>query len=186
MTQEAGRGRVILPHDVRILDWSVQDTLDAIMGMEPDGEGDEALRDFLKGSTTPERLAASELIARNEAGHRHLIEAMVEEIIADSRERLKEIITAGQELPPPDETALAAVNLRRAHRNLVRIDVHGMADGRSEDTVWKKLEGRILDASLEEQEGIESAIQEALEEHAPLLRRARIRILSSIAQRLGV
>ena len=70
---------VELPGNHPILNWSAQDTMERIMGMEQDDrEGVGEIQQYLTQTTPEQRTRIGQMIARKSNGDRHLIEALVE------------------------------------------------------------------------------------------------------------
>ena len=183
MVEVNERKPVVLPDSTHILDWTTQDTVNAIMDLEPDDEYDDAVLDFLVKSSTAERIVISNMIAENQIGHRHLIEAVVEEIISGSQQRLKGMLENEEELPEPDELSLKAVNGRRIFRNLIAMNINEMIlqmDGDEE----QKLRQRLTNAPLDRQEALEQAILETVAENRPAFEELKRRIFRDLQAKL--
>ena len=183
MTEIKERKPVALPDSPHILNWTTQDTVDAIMDLEPNDEYDDALLDFLERSSTAERLVISDMIAENENGHRHLVEATVEQIIRDSHERLKRILENEEDLPGLDESGLKAVNTRRMHRNLIGMNINEMIPQMEGDR-QRMLRHRLTNAPLDQQEGLERAILETVAKNRPEIEDLKQRIFRDLRRRL--
>ena len=122
------------------------------------------------------------MIAENGTGHRHMIEAVVEQVIADSRDRLKGILESGEDLPELDHMGLMAVNRRRMHREIVGLNIEEMLS-QAEDGPGR-MRSLLANAAMEEQDALDRAILEAVAENGPAIRELKNRIFQALRRRL--
>ena len=185
MAEVTEREYVVLPNNTKVMEWSTQDTINAIMDMEPCDDRDQAVLDFLEKSSHEERLRIGIMIQEHQIGHRHMIEEMVEQIIDDVHCQLNDIVEDdGAELPGLDESSLISININRLHRNLLGMNLHEMflqeEEGRPGIT-----EQQLLQAPLDQQETIEAAIQDTIEANSPWIEPLMRQVFWSIRNRLA-
>ena len=160
MTQ--GEHEVRMPVERRLLNWTNQDTIDTIMGEGEEEEGE--IQNYLRKAGTQELYGIAMMAARKTAGTRHLTEAIVEEIVWETREELR-LIARGEAAPPRMDTlGLEDANQFRLGRNLLEANIREMALQRPGGAQIREM---LQQAPQEAQAGLDQALEAVLDEMKP-------------------
>ena len=164
MTDKNSTNPVIMPDNTNLLDWDVQSTVNAILENPPDEDIDQSVIEFLKNSSHEERLRIGFLIDEKVIGPRHLVEAIIDQIVNESHEDLKNVLTGDMELPQVDTMALQAMNERRIYRSILSLPINQLLSSMP-GTQGRMFQQRLLILSLEQQEAADQAINNSVQQH---------------------
>ena len=186
-TKEQHTKSLRMPHNPHLLNLNVQDVVDDILNQEPKDTQDEVVDRHIRESSHLELIALGVTISEKNIESRHLIEAITEGVIQDTRDDLREMLNQGNHIREISEEDLMNVNEERIYQNLLRMtiremthefDQHGKPD---EDHVYQE----FLNAPLEMQERLDLAIQEVLAEHQDELQDMKRRVFQGIRNRMS-
>ena len=161
MTQETHEVR--MPVERHLLNWTNQDTIDTIMMGEME-EDEDQIQNYLRNAGTQELYGVAMMAARKAGDTRHITEAIVEQIVAETHEELR-LIAQGDATPPRlDARGLEDANQFRLSRNLLDASIREMTLRHPGGTRIREL---LQQASQEDQEGLDQALSAVLDEMTP-------------------
>ena len=158
MTQETHEVR--MPMERHLLNWTNQDTIDTIMM----GEDEDQIQNYLRNAGTQELYGVAMMAARKAGDTRHITEAIVEQMVAETREQLRPIARGDAAPPRLDARGLEDANQFRLSRNLLDASIREMTRQHPGGTRIREL---LLQASQEAQECLDQALSAVLDEMTP-------------------
>ena len=187
MTQVREHKQTLMPYNPHMLNMNVQDVVDEILGAEPDEEQvHKATQEYIRQTSYEERIKLGIMVSERVVQHRHLIEAITEQIIDDAHNDLDAMMENGDNLPEINDQALTDINETRIYRNLLRMTIEEMAYhiDRLPQPNGEDVYQQFLDVPAEMQETVDAAVQASLTEHAPELQDLKRRIFQGIRDRM--
>ena len=169
MTQEMTQETTQETHEVRmpverhLLNWTNQDTINTIMMGEME-EDEDQIQNYLRNADTQELYGVAMMAARKAGDTQHITEAIVEQIVAETREQLRPIARGDATPPRLDARGLEDANQFRLSRNLLDASIREMTRRHPGGIRIREL---LQQASQEDQEGLDQAISAVLDEMAP-------------------
>ena len=162
MTQETTQEmtQVRMPMERHLLNWTNQDTIDTIMM----GEDEDQIQNYLRNAGTQELYGVAMMAARKAGDTRHITEAIVEQMVAETREQLRPIARGDAAPPRLDARGLEDANQFRLSRNLLDASIREMTRQHPGGTRIREL---LLQASQEAQECLDQALSSVLDEMTP-------------------
>ena len=161
MTQETHEVR--MPVERHLLNWTNQDTINTIMMGEME-EDEGQIQNYLRNAGTQELYGVAMMAARKAGDTRHITEAIVEQIVAETHEELR-LIARGDAAPPRlDARGLEDANQFRLSRNLLDASIREMTQQHPGGTRIREL---LQQAPQEAQEGLDRALSAVLDEMTP-------------------
>ena len=183
MTATQTRKPIVMPYNPSITNISVQDIINHISGnVDPDDDEQKAAIAYLEQSSYEDRIHIADIITNQETGHRHMIEGIADQVHADTIAELSAIAQGEEELPELGPFTLWTVNQSRLRRNLTPMRLMDMTGPDPE--IVSKLLVKLIEAPMEQQEGIEHAIRDAITEHGSRMEALKQEIFSTIQDRL--
>ena len=158
MTQETHEVR--MPVERYLLNWTNQDTINTIMMGEME-EDEDQIQNYLRNASTQELYGIAMMAARKARDTRHITEAIVEQIVAETHEELR-LIAQGDAAPPRlDIQGLEDANQFRLSRNLLDTSIREMARRHPGGTPIREM------LQQAPQEGLDQALSAVLDEMTP-------------------
>ena len=179
MTTAQEHKPIVMPYNPSIASLSVQDIINYISGnIDPDDDEQEAAIAYLEQSSYQDRIHIADIIIDQETGHRHMLEGIADQVHAHTMAELSAIAQDEAELPELGPFTLQAVNTSRLRWNILRMTISEMAPPGTE------LYQKLARSTMEQQETIELAIQEALTEHQAQLDALKQEIFATLQSKL--
>ena len=179
MTTNSRTRPVIMPDNTRLMDWNIQSTVNTILDTQPDDEVDQSVLDLLRDASHQDRLRIGLLIDEKATGPRHIIEAVIEQIVQESHEHLKSVAQDQTMLPEVDSMALQAINDRRLYRNLLSLTINDLLD-QMPGPQAQRLQQHLLQIPLEQQETIDQTVQQIVARHEKSIQALSENMLQSV------
>ena len=161
MTQEMTQVR--MPMERHLLNWTNQDTIDTIMM----GEDEDQIQNYLRNAGTQELYGVAMMAARNAGDTRHITEAIVEQMVAGTREQLRPIARGDAAPPRLDARGLEDANQFRLSRNLLDASIREMTRQHPGGTRIRDLLLQASQEAQEAQESLDQALSAVLDEMTP-------------------